>query len=143
LVADQENILGAVAWCGGADGDVQKALEIMGAVWEKSYTVQMKRLSEALGFELENGIPKALLALPKEKLLDLLSDLGRNWLAGDGIWFQAVEARRICAKRRKLALDAASSRPGRSGASSASRGIRPPGPEACAGIPPTPGSTSR
>ena len=63
-----------------------KALDIMGTVWEKSYGVQMKRLSEALGFELENGVPKAFLAMPKEKLLRLLGDLGRNWLAGDGIW---------------------------------------------------------
>ena len=70
-----------------------KALETMGTVWERSYGLQMKRLSEALGFELEKGIPKALSALPKEKLLLLLGDLGRNWLAGDGIWFQAVEAR--------------------------------------------------
>lgn len=70
-----------------------KALETMGTVWERSYGLQMKRLSEALVFELENGIPKALSALPKEKLLLLLGDLGRNWLAGDGIWFQAVEAR--------------------------------------------------
>lgn len=69
-----------------------KALEIMGAVWEKSRAVQMKRLSEALGFAMENGIPQALLGMPREKLLGLLGDLGRNWLAGDGIWFQAVEA---------------------------------------------------
>jgi len=48
---------------------------------------------EDLGFELENGVPKSLLAMPKEKLHGLLGDLGRNWLTGDGIWFQAVEAR--------------------------------------------------
>ncbi|MDA8125766.1 MAG: DUF6125 family protein [Deltaproteobacteria bacterium] len=70
-----------------------KALEVMGAAWEKSYAVQMKRLSEAFGFELEKGLPKTLLDMPQEKLLALLGDLGRNWLAGDGIWFQAVEAR--------------------------------------------------
>jgi hypothetical protein len=72
---------------------MEKALGILGAAWEKSYAVQMRRLSEAFGFEMEKGVPKALLALPKEKLLALLGDLGRNWLAGDGIWFQAVEAR--------------------------------------------------
>ena len=70
-----------------------KALDILGAAWEKSYAVQMKRLSEILGFEIEKGVPKALLAMPKEELLRLLGDLGRNWIAGDGIWFQAVEAR--------------------------------------------------
>ncbi|PJC75584.1 MAG: cytosolic protein, partial [Syntrophobacterales bacterium CG_4_8_14_3_um_filter_58_8] len=69
-----------------------KALELLGAVWEKSGAIQMKRLSEAFDFEMENGVPKALAAMPKEKLLLLLGDLGRNWLAGDGVWFQGVEA---------------------------------------------------
>ena len=69
-----------------------KALELLGAVWEKSSAIQLKRLSEAFGFEMENGVPKALAAMPREKLLLLLGDLGRNWLAGDGVWFQAVEA---------------------------------------------------
>ena len=72
---------------------MKKALEIMGAAWEKSRAIQLKRLSEAFGFPMENGIPKALLEMPEEKLLDLLGDLGKNWLAGDGIWFQAVETR--------------------------------------------------
>ena len=70
-----------------------KALSTLGEVWEKSRTVQLKRLAEALGFELEKGLPKALLDLPRERLLTLLGDLGKNWLAGDGIWFQAVETR--------------------------------------------------
>jgi hypothetical protein len=72
---------------------MSKALDILGAAWEKSYAVQMKRLSEILGFEMEKGIPKALLAMSKEELLLLLRDMGRNWIAGDGIWFQTVETR--------------------------------------------------
>lgn len=72
---------------------LEKALDRLGPVWQKSSAVQMKRLSEALGFEMEKGVPKALLEMPKEKLLELLADLGRNWLAGDGIWFQEVESR--------------------------------------------------
>jgi hypothetical protein len=72
---------------------MSKALDILGAAWEKSYAVQMKRLSEILGFEIEKGVPKALLAMSKEELLLLLRDMGRNWIAGDGIWFQTVETR--------------------------------------------------
>ena len=72
---------------------MSKALDILGAAWEKSYAIQMKRLSEILGFEMEKGVPKALLAMSKEELLRLLRDLGRNWIAGDGVWFQTVEAR--------------------------------------------------
>ena len=29
--------------------------------------------------------------LPKEKLLELLENFAKNWLAHDGLWFQAVE----------------------------------------------------
>lgn len=29
--------------------------------------------------------------MPKEELLNLLSDASKNWLAHDGLWFQAVE----------------------------------------------------
>jgi hypothetical protein len=70
-----------------------KALDVLGAVWDKSSTLQMKRLAEVFGFELENGAPKALAAMPKEKLLQVIGDLGKNWIANDGIWFQEVENR--------------------------------------------------
>ena len=32
-----------------------------------------------------------LLSLPKEFLIDMLEDQSKNWLAHDGLWFQAVE----------------------------------------------------
>ena len=32
-----------------------------------------------------------LLELDKETLVDLLEDAAKNWLAHDGLWFQAVE----------------------------------------------------
>jgi hypothetical protein len=69
-----------------------KALEIMGTAWRGSYEIQMKRLSRTLGFEMKEGIPAPLLGLPREKLLELVGALGANWIAGDGVWFQAVEA---------------------------------------------------
>lgn len=34
-----------------------------------------------------------LLSLPKETLVDMLEDQAKNWLAHDGLWFQAVERR--------------------------------------------------
>lgn len=30
-------------------------------------------------------------ALPREKLLELIGDFSKNWLAMDGVWFQAIE----------------------------------------------------
>ncbi|MFZ5597099.1 MAG: DUF6125 family protein [Bacillota bacterium] len=70
---------------------MSRALEVLGEVMGKSYQAQMGRLSKDLGFELVDGIPKPLLDMPGEALDKLVRDLGVNWLAGDGIWFQAVE----------------------------------------------------
>jgi hypothetical protein len=68
-----------------------KALEAMKVARARSTKIQMKRLAEVFGFEQENGIPKAVSALPKEKLLQVADELAKNWLANDGVWFQAVE----------------------------------------------------
>ena len=70
----------------------EKALEIMASAYEKSRGIQLSRLGKLLGFKLVDGIPEPLLNLPKEKLEELVEILGVNWLAGDGVWFQSVEA---------------------------------------------------
>ncbi|MCD4691407.1 MAG: DUF6125 family protein [Calditrichales bacterium] len=69
----------------------EKAQEILKSVYERSYGIQMKRLSKALGFEMKENIPKPLLDLPKEKLSALKESIAVNWLANDGVWLQAVE----------------------------------------------------
>ncbi|MEA2014725.1 MAG: DUF6125 family protein [Thermodesulfobacteriota bacterium] len=69
-----------------------KALGIMKSAYNSSYTVQMKKLSRVLGFEMKDGIPEPLLDMPREKLLELIGSLGTNWIAGDGLWFQAIES---------------------------------------------------
>lgn len=70
----------------------EKALDIMKTAYSSSYTVQMKRLSRFFGFEMKEDIPELLLDMPRDKLLELIRCLGTNWIAGDGIWFQAVES---------------------------------------------------
>ena len=69
----------------------KKAMEIEAQVWPLSMGIQLKRLAKILGFELEDGIPGALTQLPEDKLNELLNGQAVNWLANDGIWFQAVE----------------------------------------------------
>jgi len=69
----------------------EKALEIMKTAWRGSYDVQIKRLSRVLGFEMKENIPVPLLDMTRQQLLELVSALGANWIAGDGVWFQAVE----------------------------------------------------
>lgn len=70
---------------------MERALDIMGEVFPQSINVQFKRLGKTLGIEIEDGIPKPLLNMSRQQLLDLINSLGANWLAGDGIWFQNIE----------------------------------------------------
>jgi hypothetical protein len=69
----------------------ERAAEIMEEAWQKSFSIQMKRLSKVLGFELEEGLPKALLNLNEEQIDALQEAVAVNWLANDGVWFQSVE----------------------------------------------------
>lgn len=45
-----------------------------------------------------------LMALPKERLIGMLEDAAKNWLAHDGLWFQAVEGE--CGMEMAIQLDA-------------------------------------
>jgi len=69
----------------------EKAQEILKTAYERSYGIQMKRLANSLGFEMQNDIPSPMLALSKEELSTLRENVAINWLANDGVWFQAVE----------------------------------------------------
>jgi hypothetical protein len=69
----------------------EKAWDVLTEAYGRSCDIQLKRLSKTLGFQIENGIPKALLDLSPERLKDLKKNVAVNWLANDGVWFQAVE----------------------------------------------------
>lgn len=69
----------------------ERALEIIQEAYDKSYAIQMKRLAKVFDFELENGIPDTLLKMKEEKIDELKEAVAVNWLANDGVWFQAVE----------------------------------------------------
>ncbi len=70
---------------------MEKALETLGSASEKSYTYQMKRLSRVLDFKMVDNIPAPLLEMSDQSLCELMESVGVNWLANDGVWFQAVE----------------------------------------------------
>jgi hypothetical protein len=70
---------------------LEKALGVLKTVKERGTKIQLERLSKVLGFELENGVPKALNRMDKEQLLKVADELAKNWIASDGVWFQAVE----------------------------------------------------
>jgi hypothetical protein len=71
---------------------LEECIAIEQKVWPVSFALQMKRLAKVLGFEVdEEGIPAALKGKSAAELRELLDALSVNWLANDGIWFQAVE----------------------------------------------------
>jgi len=70
---------------------MEKALEMLKTAYGNSYNVQMNKLSKTLGFEMKDGIPAPMLNMSKESLHELLNTVAVNWLANDGLWFQAVE----------------------------------------------------
>jgi hypothetical protein len=70
---------------------MQSALEALSVASQKSIGIQFNRLSQILGFEMHDDIPGPLLNMPKTELLKLLDAAAVNWLANDGVWFQAVE----------------------------------------------------
>ncbi len=69
----------------------EKAFKALDKVYKTGYDVQMKRIAKTLNFEMKDGVPAPLLDLPDETLNSLRENVAANWLANDGIWFQAVE----------------------------------------------------
>lgn len=69
----------------------EKAMQAMDYAWTQTKQISVKRFAEELGFEQQNGIPTRLKELSKEKQLRLVDAIAKNWLAQDGVWFQAVE----------------------------------------------------
>lgn len=69
----------------------EAALQTMQEALRKSYRVQMKRLARLFDFEMDGDVPGPLRALSEEELAGLKNAVAVNWLANDGVWFQAVE----------------------------------------------------
>ena len=70
---------------------MDKALEVLGRVTDRSLAIQLKHLAGLVGFDLVDGVPSFLLQMEPAALLTLKDRLAKNWLVNDGIWFQAIE----------------------------------------------------
>ncbi len=68
-------------------------IEVEAEAGRNSFNIQIERLAKAFGFEMQDGIPKILLEKSEDELKGILEKIGANWLANDGVWFQAVEKR--------------------------------------------------
>ena len=69
----------------------EKALQAMDYAWSRTKEISGRRLAEELGYTQENGIPDALRDMPRTAQLRLIDAIAKNWLAQDGVWFQAIE----------------------------------------------------
>jgi hypothetical protein len=72
---------------------VKTALDGEHEVLKQYYPLLMKRLAPHFGVELTDGVPTALVSKSREDLLFLIADIAKTWVAGDGLWFQALESR--------------------------------------------------
>jgi hypothetical protein len=72
---------------------MERAVQVESEAGNLAWSIILKRLSSTLGFEIEDGVPKALKEKNRDELLGLLDAVCVNWLANDGVWFQAVEKR--------------------------------------------------
>lgn len=73
---------------------LDECIAVEQAVWAKTFSIQMGRLAKVLGIPVgADAVPEALRSMTGEQLRSLREALSINWLANDGIWFQAVEER--------------------------------------------------
>lgn len=70
---------------------LDKAIEVDDIVWKELLPIMLGRVTKRFRIPTEDNIPEFLTNATKEELVELLVDMGKNWLANDGVWFQAVE----------------------------------------------------
>lgn len=70
---------------------LEEAIRTEAEVSASLFPIVINRLSRTIGFQSENGLPLWLVNMEKEKLISLIEAMAANWLANDGVWFQAVE----------------------------------------------------
>lgn len=70
---------------------LDEAIQIEEEVSHSVLPVMMNRLARTIGFQTENDLPLWLVNMERSKLISLVDALSVNWLASDGLWFQAVE----------------------------------------------------
>ena len=73
---------------------IDQALVMEREAGDRGTSILIDRLCNTLGEPQVDGLPAALATMEAEQLQALLSALAVNWLALDGVWFQAVEGRK-------------------------------------------------
>jgi len=73
---------------------LQQALEMEREAGDQGVRIILKRLAGLPGVDSVDGLPAPLARLDQAGAAVALEALAANWLALDGVWFQAVERRR-------------------------------------------------
>ena len=70
---------------------LDKAIEVDNIAWKRVLPIMLDRVTKRFKIKTKDSIPEFLTNATKEGLVELLIDMGKNWIANDGAWFQAVE----------------------------------------------------
>lgn len=70
----------------------EQALELERDVLARYADLALQRLGPHFGIDPAMGVQQHLASKSREDLLLLIADIAKTWVAGDGLWFQAVEA---------------------------------------------------
>ncbi len=70
---------------------LDKAIEVDDIAWKKILPIMLKRVTERFHIPTKDNVPEALVNASREELVEFLTDMGKNWIASDGVWFQSVE----------------------------------------------------
>lgn len=71
---------------------MEKALDVLHTATRQGVGFALKRFSKLFDFPVENGLPADLVRMPRDRMESLMEAVAKNWLANDGVWFQAVES---------------------------------------------------
>jgi len=70
---------------------LDKAIMADEIAWKQILSTSLRRIAKRLNIPMKDDTIEFMANLSKEDLVGLLEDMGKNWLACDGIWFQTIE----------------------------------------------------
>lgn len=70
---------------------LDKAIVADALTWKKVLPIIIQRIAGRLEIPMKGDTFELLADMSRERLVGLLEDMGKNWVACDGVWFQTIE----------------------------------------------------